>query len=173
MERADQAFIDHSRDLLITSFLPRIERCLDRLSDDDIWWRPNEESNSIGNLALHLAGNVRQWIVGGVGGAPDARRRQEEFDERGPLGRALVASRLRSAVDEAAATLAGLAPERLLDRRHIQGHDVTVLEAIYHVVEHFSMHTGQIIYITKILKGDMAFYDLTGGKPQPTWTPPA
>src|SRR6185312_10301828 len=77
-----QAFLDHSRQFLLRDFLPKIAACANKLSDDDIWWRPNDTSNSIGNLLLHLSGNVRQWIVSGVGGAPDARDRPREFAER-------------------------------------------------------------------------------------------
>src|SRR5688572_24497957 len=82
------AFVDYSRRYLGEDFLPRILAALDRLSDADLWWRPNEASNSAGNLVLHLCGNARQWIVGGVGGEPDARERQAEFDARGGVTRA-------------------------------------------------------------------------------------
>jgi uncharacterized damage-inducible protein DinB len=165
-----QAFIDASRHHLTSSLLPRIERCMEQLSDQELWWRPNDDSNSVGNLLLHLAGNVRQWIVSGVGNVPDVRKRQEEFDERGPIPRGDLAASLRAAVADADATLARLSPDSLLQPRRIQGFDVTVLEAIYHVVEHFSMHTGQIIFVTKMRKGDLAFYDLSGGTPRPRWT---
>jgi uncharacterized damage-inducible protein DinB len=164
-----QAFIDNSRDLLTRQLLPRIERSIERLNDGQLWWRPNAESNSIGNLMLHLAGNVRQWIVSGVGGEPDIRRRQEEFDQRGPLPRTEVLDRLRHAVADADAVLARLSQSELLETRHIQTLDVTVLYAVHHVVEHFSMHAGQIIYIAKLHAGDMRFYDLTGDKPTPKW----
>lgn len=156
------AFLDRSRRYLTDDYLPRIRVCVDRLGDDDLWWRPNPESNSVGNLVLHLAGNARQWIVSGVGGAADARRRQAEFDERGPLPRAEVMERLTSTVGEVDAVLAGVRPASLAEVRRIQGHDVTVLEAIYHVVEHFSMHTGQIVYIAKLRSGaGIRFYDVT------------
>jgi uncharacterized damage-inducible protein DinB len=113
--------------------------------------------NAVGNLALHLAGNVRQWILCGVGGAEDRRDRDAEFDAR--TGENVV-ERLHSTVDEAVALLAALPHSKLGERRTIQKHyDVTVLEAIYHVVEHFSMHTGQIIFATKLLTGeDLRFY---------------
>lgn len=165
-----QAFIAHSRSLLMTAYLPRIERCLERLSDADIWWRAGEESNSIGNLLLHLSGNVRQWIVSGVGGRPDGRARQEEFDERRLLPRAELLGRLKETLAETDAVLAAIEPSQLLESRHIQGCDVTVLEAVYHVVEHFSMHTGQIILLTKMLAhSDLRFYDFSTGTPLTTW----
>jgi len=164
-----QAFIDESRKYLTASYLPRIERSVEQLTDEALWWRANAESNSVGNLLLHLAGNVRQWIVAGVGGAPDVRHRQEEFDATGGRSREELLTTLRAAVRDADATLARLTPDRLQDRLTIQGSDVTVFEAIYHVVEHFSMHTGQIIFVAKAQTGDLAFYDLSGGKPIEQW----
>ena len=169
MPSVGQSFVDRSRTLLTDSLFPRIERCLEQLSDDNVWWRANPESNSIGNLLLHLAGNARQWIISGVGGAPDERQRQREFDERGPMPAADALSRLRTTVEEADRVLAGITAEQLLERRTIHGCDVTVLEAIYQVVEHFSMHTGQIILLTKMWTGDLGFYDLTNGVPRPQW----
>jgi uncharacterized damage-inducible protein DinB len=148
-----QTFLDESRRLLTSDYLPKIERCLAGLGDEDIWWRPNEASNSIGNLLLHLCGNVRQWIVGGVGGREFERDRQREFDERGRLPAAELLDRVRSVVAEADAVITGLDAEALTGERSIQGHDVNVLTAVYHVVEHFSMHTGQIIFLSKTRGG--------------------
>jgi uncharacterized damage-inducible protein DinB len=149
MTDLSRAFLDKSRRLLVNDSIAKIDACLERLSIDDIWWRPNEASNSIGNLVLHLCGNVSMWIVGGVGRRPFQRNRQQEFDERGPLPAAELQQRLRAVVDEAEKVLNGISESELLTRRQIQGYDVTVLEAIYHVVEHFGMHTGQIILLTK------------------------
>jgi uncharacterized damage-inducible protein DinB len=148
-----RAFIDESRRLLTHDYLPKIEACLADLGDEDIWSRPNEASNSIGNLLLHLRGNVTQWIVGGVGQRPVERHRQQEFDERRHLPARDLLAGLKSALADVDAVLAGLDPASLLSRRDIQGYDVTVLAAIYHVVEHFSMHTGQIITMTKARAG--------------------
>src|SRR2546423_1938268 len=161
MSEIGQEFISRSRHHLIEDFLPKIERCLERLSDEQIWWRPNEQSNSIGNLLLHLSGNARQWIVCGVGGAADSRDRDAEFAQRSVLARGDLHSLLTRALAEVDATLAQFDSNQLLERRTIQGSDVTVLEAILHVVEHFSMHVGQILYITKLLTAhDLHFYDL-------------
>src|SRR3954470_24553011 len=96
MSDVAQLFIDNSRQLLMTDYLPKIERCLDRLTDEDVWWRPNENSNSIGNLLLHLCGNVTQWIIGGVGQREYERNRQQEFDERTPLQAKELLSRVRA-----------------------------------------------------------------------------
>ena len=165
-----QAFIAKARSLLLTDYLPKIERCLEKLGDEETWWRAGEESNSVGNLLLHLSGNARQWIVSGVGGATDNRLRQTEFDERSQIPRAELAARLRATLSEVDAVLKQLRPEELLERRRIQGTDVTVIEAVFHVVEHFSMHTGQIILLTKMLaRSDLRFYDFSKGAPRAAW----
>ena len=161
MNEIGQAFIARSRHHFAEDFLPKIERCLELLSDEQIWWRANPQSNSIGNLLLHLSGNVRQWIVCGVGGATDARDRDAEFAQRTVIPRDELLARLKQTLNEADHALASFQSDRLLERMQIQGCDVTALEAILHVVEHFSMHAGQIVYITKYLTArDMRFYDL-------------
>lgn len=161
MDETARAFIAKARSLLTGEYLPKIELCLERLSDAEVWWRANEESNSIGNLLLHLSGNARQWIVCGVGsGSRDERERQQEFDERVHLPRTELLARLRQTLTEVDDTLARFNTARILEHRQIQGCDVSLLEAIFHVVEHFSMHAGQIILLTKMLKSvDMKFYE--------------
>ncbi|MFN2596824.1 MAG: DinB family protein [Pyrinomonadaceae bacterium] len=174
-----RAFVAEARRLLAEDYLPKIERCLEHLEEVDIWWRPNEASNSVGNLLRHLAGNARQWIVAGVGGAEDRRARQSEFDAgtrrqpgdaEQPTAQELLA-RLRATLAEVDAVLARLGPATLLERRTIQGlSDVVVLDAVFHVVEHFSMHTGQIIQLTKMrAASDLGFYDFASGKPRASW----
>lgn len=170
MTDPSRAFIHHSRTFLSQEFLPRVRAAVEALPEEDLWWRPNEASNSIGNLVLHLAGNVRQWIVSGVGGLPDDRDRQGEFDRRDPLPAGELLARLTAAVAEADAVMSALPEEDLTAPRTIQGRETTVLAAIYHVVEHFSMHTGQIAYIAKLRMGrDLGFYRIEGGVPRPTW----
>jgi uncharacterized damage-inducible protein DinB len=170
MTEVAEAFITQARSLLSREYLPKIERCLERLSDEDVWWRANPESNSIGNLLLHLAGNARQWITSGLGGSADRRSRQVEFDERSLIPRAELLAQLTETLQEVDGVLARLDLSSILERRRIQGHDVTALEAIFHVVEHFSMHTGQIILITKMLKTEnLKFYDFSSGAPVPNW----
>jgi len=160
-----QTFIARSRYHLSEDFLPKIERCLNLLTDEQIWWRPNPESNSIGNLLLHLSGNARQWIVCGIGGAADARDRDAEFARREMIPGAELRSILTQTLREVDATLAQFDPGNLTGTRTIQGLDVSVLEAILHVVEHFSMHTGQIILMTKMLtQEDLAFYEFIDSK---------
>jgi uncharacterized damage-inducible protein DinB len=141
----------------LTQLESRVETCLAKLTTEQIWARGTSNENAAGNLVLHLAGNVRQWIISGVGGAPDRRDRDSEFAAQSGEN---IAERLRGTVEEAVAVIGNLPHERLAERRAIQKYyDVTVLEAIYHVVEHFSMHTGQIIFATKLLTGeDLGFY---------------
>src|SRR5208337_694548 len=134
-------------------YLPRILSCLEQLSPEQIWWRANAASNSVGNLVLHLTGNVRQWIISGLGGAPDVRQRHLEFIERGPLPRRTLVSRLRKTVEEACRVLSKLSAEDLARVHTIQKFQVTGMEATFHVTEHFSHHAGQIILLTKMLKG--------------------
>jgi len=161
MNEFGAAFIAQSRYYLAKDYLPKIERSLALLNEEQIWWRSNPQSNSVGNLLLHLSGNVRQWIVVGLGGATDTRDRDAEFAQRNAIPRDELIDRLKQTLHEADETLAALDPERLLEKIRIQGLEVSVLEAILHVVEHFSMHAGQIIYITKLLSAsDLHFYDL-------------
>jgi uncharacterized damage-inducible protein DinB len=170
MNQTGQEFIARSRYHLIDDFLPKIERCLERLTDDQASWRPNEQSNSIGNLVLHLCGNARQWIVCGVGGAADSRDRNAEFAQRGVIPRAELQRLLRQTLNDVDATLRQYDTDRLLESRTIQGSKVSALEAILHVVEHFSMHTGQILVLTKMLTNtDLAFYKFEGTTAVPEW----
>ena len=165
-----RAFIRCAIDFLLGDYLPKIERCLEKLTDEQIWWRANEESNSIGNLILHLCGNARQWIVCGVGSEPDKRVRDAEFAQRDVITRDQLLNLLRSTLADVEKTLVTLDPASVLEHRNIQGHDVDILEAIFHVTEHFSMHTGQIIMLTKMLTAsDLRFYDLASGVPVETW----
>jgi len=137
----------------------RIEDCLGRLSYEQIWTRASTADNAVGNLVLHLCGNVIQWIGSGVASRPDLRRRDAEFAARGDVQPAELASRIRAVVSDAASVIRSLDPARLTERILPQNYDVTVLEAIYHVVEHFSMHTGQILFATKLLTGqDLGYY---------------
>jgi uncharacterized damage-inducible protein DinB len=149
MTDASQTFLNESRRYLRDEYPASIDRAVFALTDEQIWWRPNEGSNSIGNLILHLAGNVRQWIVAGVGRQPNERNRQQEFDERRKIPKHELLARLATVLAEADAVLANLQEGELKEARRIQGSDTTVMKAIYHVVEHFSMHTGQIQSIAK------------------------
>ena len=153
-------FLNQAAFLLAEDFLSRLRRTVDQLTEDQIWWRPNENSNSVGNLILHLSGNVRQWIVAGVGAGPDRRRRDLEFSETGPISREELLRVLESAVSEACRTLIEFDRSRVGDRKNIQSYEVSVTQAVLHVVEHFSYHLGQIVYVTKMLRdADLKFYE--------------
>jgi uncharacterized damage-inducible protein DinB len=158
MDAAARIFIDFSvRKLAL--LMERIESCLDQLTEKQVWARGGENENAVGNLALHLCGNVRQWIVSGLGGAPDTRERDAEFAACSGASISDLRRLLRDVTDEATAVLRRVPTGRLTDRVTIQNYEVTVIEAIYHVVEHFSMHTGQIVFATKMLTGaNLGFY---------------
>ena len=163
-------FVRRASEFLLGDYLPKIERCLEKLTDEQIWWRANEESNSIGNLVLHLCGNARQWIISGIGSQPDHRVRDAEFAQRELIPRDELLALLHSTLHEVDHVLHTFDPSTILQSRKIQGNDVDILEAIFHVVEHFSMHTGQIIMLTKMLTAsDLRFYDFKGDVPTQHW----
>ena len=162
----ESEFLNFSADKLL-QLLGRIEISAAKLSPEQVWSRHGENQNAVGNLLLHLNGNVRQWILHGVGGEPDRRVRDSEFAAReGAASSELLAS-LRATVEEAAAVIRALPPARLTERIDPQGYEATVLAAIYHVVEHFSGHAFQIFLLTKALTGeDLGFYaHLSGAGP--------
>ena len=138
----------------LASALARIKHCAGQLSDEQVWWRSHPSLNSAGNLILHLGGNLRQWIVAGVGGAADVRNRPAEFAERGPIPKAELMARLEATVAESQAALTRLSARRLLEVRRIQGFDVTALAAIFDSVPHFRGHTQEIIHLTRLQLGD-------------------
>ena len=157
-------FARYSALLLSSEYVPRIQICIERLTDEQIWWRPNETSNSIGNLMLHLRGNVTQWIVHGIGDVPFQRDRDGEFSERKVIPREHLLALLKDAVQAAEDVILNLNPARYSETKMIQGNSTSVFEAIYHVVEHFSMHTGQILLMTKMITAkDLELDDFPGG----------
>lgn len=167
-------FLHQARKKLHGVYLPRITRCLEGLAEDEIWARPNPASNSIGNLVLHLVGNVRQWLISGLGGAPDIRDREREFQERGPLPTSELVEHLTKTVGEACRVLRKLSSRDLARVYRIQGFRVTGLQAVFHVTEHFSHHAGQIILATKSLRGtDLKFTHLPGKTKKPANALPA
>ena len=154
-------YVGYCRQRLVKECLPWIQASLEALGDEDIWWRAHETDNSIGNLILHLSGNIRQWIVAGIGGEPYARDRPSEFSERGPIPKAELLKRFETAVTDADRVLMRFDTSRLLEVRHFQKWDVTCLYAISHVVEHVSQHLGQIVYIAKLRTGkDLKLVDV-------------
>ena len=155
----EQQFLKFSADKL-EQLSGRIADCLNRLSGEQIWTRNADNENAVGNLVLHLCGNVGQWIGSGVGGRPDNRQRDAEFAARGSITSAQLVEKLNAAVSDAANIIRNLPVEKLTESRTVQKYDVSVMEAIYHVVEHFSQHTGQVISATKMLTGqDLGYYN--------------
>ncbi|MCK6482608.1 MAG: DUF1572 family protein [Phycisphaerae bacterium] len=138
-------------------------RCARLLSGEQMWFRVNERSNSVGNLLLHLRGNVAQWIVAGIGGRSFERDRPAEFARRHPLPTEQLVADLESTVSDARRIISGLSDARLAEPVSIQGYDTTVVAAVFHVVEHFAFHTGQIVWATKVLLNvDLSLYDAHG-----------
>ena len=152
-------FLEFSRSKLLEQYWPRLRACVESLTPEQTWWRPNEASNSIGNLILHLNGNVRQWLVASFNELDDTRDRPREFAERQTIPPAALLDMLGATLQDASAVLARLTEADLLKTMHIQGYTVSGLHAVYQVVEHFGLHYGQIAYITKLVRGDdLGFY---------------
>ncbi len=163
----ESEFLNFSAEKL-TQLIRRIETCVEMLTPEQLWMRNAANSNAVGNLLLHLNGNVRQWILHGVDGQADHRKRDSEFAAEGGLGAEELLARLRATVEEAVTLFRALPAERLLERIRPQGYEGTVLAAIYHVVEHFAGHTFQIMLLTKQFSGeDLGFYaHLSGSQPR-------
>ena len=154
----ESIFVNYSADKL-AQLSSRVQDCLAKLNPEQIWTRNSQNENAVGHLVLHLCGNAKQWIGTGVGGKPDERVRDQEFAARGDISPAELAQRLSLTIEEAVRTIRSLDAERLGQLISVQKYNVTVLEAVYHVVEHFSQHTGQILFATKLLTGqDLGYY---------------
>jgi hypothetical protein len=162
-------FLTFSREKLLEQYWPRLRSCVESLTDEQVWWRPNDASNSIGNLILHLNGNVQQWIISSFNHLEDTRDRPAEFSERRMIPAAALLEKLGATMQEASEVLARLAEADLQTSFQIQGYMVTGLRAVYQVVEHFGIHYGQIVFITKLVRAkDLGFYrelDKTGRLP--------
>jgi hypothetical protein len=159
-------FVEFSRRKLLEHYWPRLKASVEVLTEEQVWWRANEACNSVGNLILHLNGNVRQWLVNSFEGREDNRDRPAEFGAHGGMTAHELLERLGATLSEAQAVLERLTEGELAAWYEIQGYHVSGLEAVYQVVEHFGLHYGQIAYIAKSLSGmDLGFYrelDKTG-----------
>ena len=153
------AFIAEIKRRLFEESMVRLKKCLAELTEAQIWYRPNNASNSIGNLVLHLHGNVRQWVVAGLGKNKDIRERQKEFDEQGPIPTEQLLADMKQLMVEVDAILNQVTPNDLLEVRNVQGYQESGLSILVHITEHFSYHVGQMTYIVKMLKNmDMGYY---------------
>lgn len=136
-----------------------IARSLEKLPQDQLWVKPNASSNSMGNLVLHLCGNIRQYVISGLGGAEDIRERDQEFAENPGLTLDSILGQLRRTLDEVYEVIRESDESKLLQMRNVQGYEMNGVGILTHVVEHFSYHTGQIAFYTKlILNEDLGFY---------------
>jgi hypothetical protein len=152
-------FLEFSRKKLLEQYWPRLRTCVEPLTTEQVWWRPNEASNSIGNLILHLNGNVGQWLVASFNKQDDHRDRPAEFSAKEGIAVSGLLEKLGATMQQAAGVLARLSETDLLAPYEIQGYTVRGLDAVYQVVEHFGLHYGQILYIAKNLSGkDLGFY---------------
>lgn len=152
-------FITEIKRRLFEENIPRLKKCLKELTTEQIWYRPNAQSNSVGNLVLHLQGNVQQWVVAGFGKNPDIRERQKEFDEQGPVATDKLLADLDALMIEVNTLLDKADANDLLEIRPVQIYQESGLSILVHVTEHFSYHVGQMTYIVKMLKNmDMGYY---------------
>jgi uncharacterized damage-inducible protein DinB len=154
-EGPGRSFADISAALL-REYADKIRIGIERLTEDQIWWRPNARSNSIGNLILHLCGNLSMWVIDAIGGERARRDRPAEFSADRTRTRAELLAQLEQTVEKCRAALAR--PIDLGRAQTIQGYPVDALGAIYHAVEHASYHTGQILWIVKQFSPELELY---------------
>jgi uncharacterized damage-inducible protein DinB len=140
------------RQRIVTNLPGQIRHCVEELSDEQIWWRGNDESNSIGNLVLHVSGSIRHYLCRGIGGFAYDRDRPAEFAERGPMPRQRLLSIFDETIDIARQTLESFDASRLTEASGEPGYQPTLFDQILGVVLHLTIHTGQIVYATKMLK---------------------
>lgn len=139
--------------------LPRIQKCLNELTEEQIWQRPNASSNSMGNLVLHLCGNIRQYVISSLGRQPDVRVRDEEFAAQGGYSRQELWDKLEETLQTAFHVIRNASDEEMMRVRSVQGFQQSGLAICLHVCEHLSYHTGQMAFWVKLLKDkDLAFY---------------
>lgn len=139
----------HSR---ITRILPaQIRSCVEQLTDEQLWWRPNEQTNSVGNLVLHVSGSMRHYLCRGVGGIDYTRDRPAEFAERGPIPRQQLLATFDETISQAEQILSGFDTSRFLNPTDEPDYVPTIFDMIFNISIHLATHTGQIVYITKML----------------------
>ena len=137
----------------ITEILPaQIRECVEQLSEEQLWWRPNEQSNSVGNLTLHLSGSMRHYLSRSIGGLDYKRNRPAEFSERGPLPKDQVLSIFDETIEQARRVLNDFDTSRFLDETEEPDYYFTLFEQLLGIAIHIATHAGQIVFITKMLK---------------------
>ena len=159
LKKYHKYFINEIKRRLIDECQERTLKCLDFLTEEEIWYRPNDQSNSVGNLVLHLCGNVKQWLHATIGGEKDTRTRQAEFDERGPVAKDTLKQMVKELMQKSEGILDNCTPEHLLRYYKVQGFEENGVGILIHVTEHFSYHVGQITYFVKAHKSlDVEYY---------------
>jgi uncharacterized damage-inducible protein DinB len=141
-----------ARNRITRELPPQITECLDVLDEAQVWWRPNDASNAVGNLVIHLCGATRHFLGRGVGGSEYVRDRDGEFAERGPIPKAALRTLLDGTVAEADRVIGALTPERLLEPTRNIDAQMTVLQCLMRMSHHWAYHTGQIVFVTKMLR---------------------
>ena len=153
-----QEFIEQSL-YRINQSTTKVFSCFEELSSEDIWRRPNNASNSIGNIILHLCGNIRQYAISSLGNQPDIRERAQEFLAKDGYTKDELKNKLGSTVNEAIEIIKNSEEKSLLKIYSVQGFSLSGMGIIIHVTEHYSYHAGQIIFWTKFLKNkELGFY---------------
>jgi uncharacterized damage-inducible protein DinB len=135
-------------------------KCIDQLKEEEMWWRPNESSNSVGNILLHLCGNISQYILSSLGQQPDIRERDAEFAARAGYDKAALWKKMANTIEEACRVVTATSQEEMLRERMVQGFQFSGVGVALHAVEHLSYHTGQVAYLVKLLKDrQIGLYD--------------
>ena len=146
----EKQFLEQTN-IMINNAFKRIIHCLDQLEEEHIWYRPDNSVNSIGIILNHLCGNLRQWIISGIGGLEDIRNRPLEFNDSTKLSKTELVNKFQEIISGCKKTINIFNPDNLLENRRIQGFEKSVLSAIYGTVNHLELHAGQIIYITRLI----------------------
>ncbi|HYL98745.1 MAG TPA: DinB family protein [Blastocatellia bacterium] len=148
----NEVAVEALRNRITKVFPAQIRKCVEELTDDQLWVRGNDESNSVGNLILHMSGSMRHYLCRSIGGFEYTRDRPAEFAERGPVPRDQLMSTFNKTIEQAEKTLESFDPGRLIDPIQEPGYGSTLFEQIYSVAVHFAAHAGQIVYATKMMK---------------------
>ena len=151
-------FINNILRYLLDENFPRVIKCLEMLTEEEIWYRPNDQSNSIGNLVLHLSGNLNQWVLNSIGGKNFERIRQAEFDAEKTKNKAELLQIMNDIREELYSCIKTVTTDELLRNRQVQIYEENGMTILIHVTEHFSYHTGQIAYLTKLLKNQQTYF---------------
>lgn len=137
-----------------------LQKCFDQLTEADLWWRPNTSSNSVGNIILHLCGNIGQYILSSLGRQPDTRQRDAEFAATDGLSKSEIWQQMSMTIEAAVSVVTNTSESEMMRERMVQGFSFTGLGVALHAVEHLSYHTGQVAYLVKLLKDrQVGLYD--------------